>query len=221
MVGREPAFINVAGLGSSVGAAEQHHFARVAVLLQKAFEVFLRAARLGEDERFALRSAAGLHLGQRVEAHVQRLQQGGGFGVGADALRPGVQAVQLGNFGVQALAVELGGVCGSSGRPCFWCFIAGVEDFVQQVFFHFLLADQGFDPVVLLPVGGVLDFLVAQFLQALFHHAQGARNGQRAGRQQLAQHQLGQVALAAGNGVAVFAGQVIADGFIKAVFVVR
>ena len=103
-VGRQPFFVNGFGGGVGIRAVENDHPAGVAVGLKKRPQMFLCAAGFGEYE--CLASRAGLRHFRKAD--FEGFQQRVRFGVHADAVRPGDEAFQLGDFRFQPGKVNLG-----------------------------------------------------------------------------------------------------------------
>lgn len=96
-----PTFVEGGGVRPAVRAIEEHHLPGVTIGFQKRLEMILRASRFGEHHRFA----RGTERCQFFEADFQRLEQGAGFGVGADGARPFGEPFQNGDFVGQFLVV--------------------------------------------------------------------------------------------------------------------
>ena len=188
----DPALVDRGCFRPAVGAVEEHHLAAVAVGLEEGLQVLLGAARLGEDQRLARRARRG-HL---LEADVQRREQGLGLGVGADAARPGGEPLQDVDLLAQLLPVD------GARRALGLGFVRLREDLVEQVVLDLLRLDE---PLGELRV--VLHLLVAQRFETRTQRVQRGSDGLRRRRQQLAQDERGQVALALRERVAVLALQ--------------
>ena len=134
----------------------------IAVGFEKALQVLLRSAGLGEDQRLAGRARRG-HL---FEADVQRLEQRVRLGVDADAARPSGEPLQDLDLLAQFLPVD-GDRCrlGSLGILVF------PENLVEQVVFDLFVLDQLFGEL-----GVVLRLLIAQGFEA---HPEACRASRR------------------------------------------
>ena len=148
---------------------------------EEGLQVFLRAARFGEDQRLACRARRG-HL---LEANVQRLEQRLRLGVGADAARPGGEPLQDVDLLAQLLPVD------GDGRVLGFGFVRLREDLVEQVVLDLFRLDEPFGELSV-----VLCLLVAQRFQPRPERVERGGDGLRGRCQQLAQDERGQVALA-------------------------
>ena len=197
-----PVLVNAGGLIAAVGAVEQHRLARVGALLQQGQQIVLGAARLGEDECFAV----GTQPFQLGKGFAQGHQQGLAFGVVADGGGHALKFAQLGHF------------FGHTGQGC----IGGFTVCAGPFFFGFV---QRF--VVSVQLGAELfvgffgSFSAQLVLQTLGHGAQGTANGVAAGGQQFPQHQRYELALPGRQRVECGAAQVVGHHIAQHLFVLR
>ena len=177
----------------------------MAVGLEKGLQVVLGAARLGENQRLA----RGARRGHLFEADVQSGEQGLCLCVGTNAARPGGEPSQDVDLLTQLLPVDGARRARSLG------FVRLREDLVEQVVVDLLRLDEALGELRV-----VLHLLVAQRFETRTQRVQRGSDGLRRRRQQFAQDERGQVTLALGKRVAVFALQEPGHRLVERVLVV-
>ena len=199
----QPAPVDGGGVFVAVGAAEQHQLAGIAIGGQEAIQIFLRALGLREDDGFARRAK----LGHLAKAQGQRFQQGLRLGVRLQGAGSVDEGCQLGDFRGDGGA-DGGGVwlrirrisIGAGWRGSFHFFVGLVRFLFQVVLFQVFLDDKLFQQLPAVVIGKAA---CKHALQPIPDGGQGGGNGVRAGGQQFAQDERGEMALSPGQCVRV------------------